>query len=143
MPEQDAVLSPSDNRQVLLFQIVFLAIIVSIVYAVRDTYQRKHTGYPPPRVSDLSKPPTRYERYEAVQSFIKTSGRPNLDRDMHLSEPPIWASNCQPAQSEVRVVSAVIDPTNGDTNDVTMYFCVNQDRSVQPAEPKARYFTGQ
>jgi hypothetical protein len=101
----------------------------------------RNMPYPAQEHSKPGQPLTRYERFEAVKHFLVVNGRPNVDRNMHLSDGIVPRYDCRPSESEVRVDTPVIDPGTGDPNNVTMLFCVDVEGVVRAANARTRYFT--
>jgi hypothetical protein len=136
----------SDHAGELLGFVLLGAIGLSLWaggYAVYQNYEEKHADYPAVAASKPGQPITRWEAYETVSWFVKSNAHTNVDRELHLSDIPIWSNPCNEKQSGVRVVTAVINPTTGETTDVTMYFCVNGVGVLEASNPEARYLTGQ
>jgi hypothetical protein len=141
----------SDNFWTIVILLLALVAVVAVPFvawdifsALRRDYVSTHTSYPVTEHHTRGEQLTRYERFEAVKGFLIANGRSNVSRDMKLSDGPSGSSDCRHSESEIRVVTSVINPATGDPadNDVTMLFCVdNLEGTVRAADNRSRYFT--
>jgi hypothetical protein len=126
----------------LLLPVVLSIGCYFVWYLFYSEYAKTHTDFPLERHSSQGAVPTQWEAYSATQSYLSEHAKPNLDRDFHYSDPPFWFRDCEQNERGVRIVTKVINPANGETNDVTLYFCAFAQVFSRPANPEARYFTG-
>ena len=119
--------------------IVGILILVGIVW-LTSSYESKHYEYPSSEPNSVKgRKPSYSTAFSSVDIFLMNA-RHNLDIEHHFSPTPSWQDKCLSDSTGVRVVAAVVNPLSGQSNDVTMLFCVSPEWEVTPANPEARYF---